>query len=405
MDNFRSQFPILKQKINGKPLVYFDNAATTQKPKNVIGAIKNFYETANSNVHRSLNPLGEKATRMYEDARKKIAEFIGAKYSEEIIFTKNATESLNLIAKTLGKKILKKGDKVVLAITEHHSNIVPWLELKKEIGIKLSYIPLDENGDFDIETAKKYLSEKNVKILSFAHASNALGTILPIEEIIKAAKINKVITIVDAAQSVAHIPIDVQKLGCDFLVFSGHKMYGPTGIGVVWGRKKILESMPPFLGGGDMILEVTQENFTAKGLPWKFEAGTPHIAGAIGLAEAVRFIQSIGFEKIQKIEKELAEYLYKKLSSLEFLEIYGPKISENHLPLYSFNIKWVHAHDVADLLGEEGICTRAGHHCTMPLHRSLGIPASCRASLAFYNTKEEIDIFIEVLGRIYKKFK
>jgi len=405
MDKYRKQFPIFKQKINGKPLIYFDNAATTQKPKQVIDAIKNYYETANSNVHRSMNPLGEKATKMYEGARKTVAQFIGAKNSEEIIFTKNATESLNLIAKTLGKKILKKGDTIVLAITEHHSNVVPWLELKKEIGIDLLYILLDENGNFDMEAAKKHLSEKNVKILSIAHASNALGTILPIEEIIKVAKINKVIVIVDVAQSVAHIPIDVQKLGCDFLVFSGHKMYGPTGIGVVWGRKKILESMPLFLGGGDMILEVTQDDFIAKELPWKFEAGTPHIAGAIGLAAAVEYLQSIGFEKIQKIEKELTEYLYKKLSSLEILEIYGPKTDKNHLPLYAFNVKGVHAHDVADLLGNAGICIRAGHHCTMPLHRFLGIPASARASLAFYNTKEEIDIFVKALIEIHKKFK
>ena len=405
MDKYRKQFPIFKQKINGKPLIYFDNAATTQKPKQVIDAIKNFYETANSNVHRSMNPLGEKATKMYEGARKTVAQFIGAKNSEEIIFTKNATESLNLIAKTLGKKILKKGDTIVLAITEHHSNVVPWLELKKEIGIDLLYILLDENGNFDMEAAKKHLSEKNVKILSIAHASNALGTILPIEEIIKVAKINKVIVIVDVAQSVAHIPIDVQRLGCDFLVFSGHKMYGPTGIGVVWGRKKILESMPLFLGGGDMILEVTQDDFIAKELPWKFEAGTPHIAGAIGLAAAVEYLQSIGFEKIQKIEKELTEYLYKKLSSLEILEIYGPKTDKNHLPLYAFNVKGVHAHDVADLLGNAGICIRAGHHCTMPLHRFLGIPASARASLAFYNTEEEIDIFVKALIEIHKKFK
>ena len=352
-----------------------------------------------------MNPLGEKATKMYEGARKTVAQFIGAKNSEEIIFTKNATESLNLIAKTLGKKILKKGDTIVLAITEHHSNVVPWLELKKEIGIDLLYILLDENGNFDMEAAKKHLSEKNVKILSIAHASNALGTILPIEEIIKVAKINKVIVIVDVAQSVAHIPIDVQRLGCDFLVFSGHKMYGPTGIGVVWGRKKILESMPLFLGGGDMILEVTQDDFIAKELPWKFEAGTPHIAGAIGLAAAVEYLQSIGFEKIQKIEKEITEYLYKKLSSLEILEIYGPKTDKNHLPLYAFNVKGVHAHDVADLLGNAGICIRAGHHCTMPLHRFLGIPASARASLAFYNTKEEIDIFVKALIEIHKKFK
>ena len=405
MDKYRKQFPIFKQKINGKPLIYFDNAATTQKPKQVIDAIKNYYETANSNVHRSMNPLGEKATKMYEGARKTVAQFIGAKNSEEIIFTKNATESLNLIAKTLGKKILKKGDTIVLAITEHHSNVVPWLELKKEIGIDLLYILLDENGNFDMEAAKKHLSEKNVKILSIAHASNALGTILPIEEIIKTAKINKVIAIVDVAQSVAHIPIDVQRLGCDFLVFSGHKMYGPTGIGVVWGRKKILESMPLFLGGGDMILEVTQDDFIAKELPWKFEAGTPHIAGAIGLAAAVEYLQSIGFEKIQKIEKELTEYLYKKLSSLEILEIYGPKTDKNHLPLYAFNVKGVHAHDVADLLGNAGICIRAGHHCTMPLHRFLGIPASARASLAFYNTEEEIDIFVKALIEIHKKFK
>jgi len=404
MDNFRSQFPILKEKINGKPLIYFDNAATSQKPQSVIDAMKNFYETSNSNIHRSLNPLGEKATRMYEGARKVIEEFIGAKSTEEIIFTRNATESLNLMVKTLGKKNLKKGDKVVLPITEHHSNIVPWIQLKNEIGIEILYILLDKNGDLDREMAKKFLSEKRVKILSLAHASNALGVIYPIEEMLQFAKKKGIISILDAAQSVAHMPIDVQKLGCDFLVFSGHKMYGPTGIGVLWGRKELLDSLPPFLGGGEMILEVTQDSFTEKELPWKFEAGTPHIAGAIGLAEAVRFIKEIGWKNIQKAEDDLAKYLYKEMSLLDFVEIYGPKKTKNHLPLFSFTIKGVHAHDATDLLGEEGICTRGGHHCTMPLHRYLGISASCRASLAFYNTKEEIDKFIEVLKKIFKKF-
>ncbi len=405
MKNIRQQFPILQKRINGKPLVYFDNAATTQKPKRVLAAIQSFYENANSNVHRSLNPLDEEATELFEGARKKIARFINAADSQEIIFTRNATESLNIIAKSFARSIVKKGDAVLLAITEHHSNIVPWLELKHEMGIEILYIPLDKSGRLDVAEAKKMLANSRVKIFSIAHASNALGIIHPIRDLIKIAREKNIVTVVDAAQSVAHMAIDVQNIDCDFLVFSGHKMYGPTGIGVLWGRRELLEKMPPFLGGGEMIREVSQEAFTVKEAPWKFEAGTPHIAGAIGLGEAIEFLQSIGWEKVQNIENELKEYLFRKIKELPYLVLYGPKDTNNHLALATFTLPDIHAHDVADILGEEGVCIRAGHHCTMPLHSIMKINATSRASLALYNTKEEIDIFIDAVKKVYKKFR
>ena len=405
MNNIRKQFPILQRKINGKPLVYFDNAATSQKPKRVLDAIQNFYENTNSNVHRSLNPLDEKATELYEGARKKVARFIHAKDSQEVIFTRNATESLNIIAKSYARSILKKGDIILLTIAEHHSNIVPWLQLKHEMGIEILYIPLNESGRLDLAEAKKMLANARVKIFSIAHASNALGIIHPIQDLIKIARKKNIITIVDAAQSVAHMDIDVQNLDCDFLVFSGHKMYGPTGIGVLWGRRELLEKMPPFLGGGEMILEVSQETFTAKESPWKFEAGTPHIAGAIGLGEAVEFLQGIGWKKIHTIENDLKEYLFKRIKELPYLVLYGPKDTNRRLAILAFTLPDIHAHDVADILGEEGICIRAGHHCAMPLHKMFKISATSRVSLAFYNTKEEIDMFAEALEKVYKKFR
>lgn len=405
MRNIRKQFPILDTKINQKPLIYFDNAATTHKPKSVIEEIVKFYEVANSNVHRSINPLAELATNLYEESRKKIAKFINASSYDEIIFTKNATESINLVAKTWGMSHLKRGDVVVLPISEHHSNIVPWLQLKRDIGIEIRYIPLNNSGALDMDEAKKILTLPNVKLLSMAYISNALGIIHPVEEMFAIAKKNKITTLIDAAQSVSHMITDVQRLDCDFLVFSGHKMYGPTGIGILYGKKDILKSIPEFLGGGEMIHEVFLDHFTTKEPPMKFEAGTPPIAEAISLGTVIDFINNLGFSEITKKENKLASYLFSECNKLPFLKIYGNQDMNSHIPIIAFSIDGIHAHDIADILGEYGICIRAGHHCAMPLHNVLGVGATARASLCFYNTQDEINSFIDILKIIYKKFR
>jgi cysteine desulfurase / selenocysteine lyase len=401
MEKIRSQFPILKQKINNQDLIYFDNAATTQKPAFVIDAISEFYSKYNSNVHRGLNPLADEATEMYEQSRATITDFIQAKSNQEIIFTRNTTESINLVAKTYGRQFLQAGDIVVLSICEHHSNVVPWLQLKEEKGIELQFIPLDKTGKLDLLATKKILADPKVKFLSIQSASNTLGIMHPIKEILSLAS-EDVVTLVDAAQSISHFPIDVQDLGCDFLAFSGHKMFGPTGIGILYGKKELLSKMPVWLSGGDMIAEVYQDRFIANELPYKFEAGTPNIAGAIGLAAAIKFIN---YNEIDNAEKELAGYLLDKLSSLDFIEVYGCVEKANHLPTVAFNIAGVHAHDVADILGEQGIIIRAGQHCTQPLHDSLQIAATARVSLSIYNTKQEIDRLAEELEKIYNKFQ
>lgn len=405
MKDIRSQFPIFNTKINGHPLIYFDNAATSQKPEKVIEEIKKFYESANSNVHRSINPLAELSTNLFEFARKKVANYIHAQSPQEIVFTRNVTESINLIAKTWGRERLSSGDRIVLPLSEHHSNLVPWLQLKREKDIELHYIPLEHNGTLNMGEAKKLLSSPRVKMLTLAHATNAQGIINPIEELIKIAQKYGITTIIDASQTAPHIPIDVQKFDCDFLAFSGHKMYGPTGIGALWGRKEILENMPEFLGGGEMIHEVFEDHFTTKEIPHKFEAGTPHIAGAIGLGAAIDFINEVTIKKIMLLECELTLYLFEKMRALSFIKMYGEGDLKYHLPICAFTIDRVHPHDISDILGDYGICIRAGHHCAMPLHHSLGLSATARASLAFYNTKKEIDIFIDALREIHKMFQ
>lgn len=403
MHSIRSQFPIFKTHINGHPLVYFDNAATTQKPKTMTEKITKFYENACSNVHRSINPLGELATHLYEHARSVMAKFIGAETAEEVIFTRNATESINLVAKTWARKHLQQGDIVVLPISEHHSNIVPWLQLRQEKGIELRYIPLLSDHTLDIGKARELVSLPRVCVLTIATVSNALGTVHPVEELIDLAKKKNILTVADGTQSMAHYPVDVKKLGCDFFAFSGHKMFGPTGIGVLWGKRDVLFSMPEFLGGGEMIHEVFEDHFTSKEPPLKYEAGTPHIAGAIGLGAAVDFITSIGFKNIQAYEHKLTEYLFEKLHALSFVRLYGQGDLTRHIPLASFTMQGIHAHDIADMLGEDGICIRAGHHCAMPLHAFFGVPATARASLSLYNTTDEIDAMIDALKKIYKK--
>lgn len=404
MNKIRKSFPILTSKINQKKLVYFDNAATTQKPQVMIDALVNFYSKQNSNIHRALNPLADQATKLYENTRQKVADFLYAKNKKEIIFTRNTTESINLVAKTYARKFLKKGDLVVLSIFEHHSNIVPWLQLKAELGIDLVYLPINKQGELDLVEAKKILEQTAVKFLSIQTASNTLGNQHNLTELIKIAQSQEIKILLDAAQTVAHQTVDVQKLGVDFLAFSAHKMFGPTGVGVLYAKEELLQTMPEFLGGGDMISEVFRDSFSVNQLPHKFEAGTPNIADVVAFSASLDFISNLGFDKIIKIEQELTAYLLEKLQNLDFVEIYGPVSSENHLPSFAFNLKNIHAHDVADLLGEAGMMLRAGQHCTQPLHDFLQVPATVRASLAFYNTTEEIDLLSKELIKIYQKF-
>ncbi|KKP91664.1 MAG: Cysteine desulfurase [Parcubacteria group bacterium GW2011_GWA2_36_10] len=396
-------FPILKTKINGHDLVYLDNASTCQKPQVMIEALSEFYTKHNANIHRSSNPLADIATKKYEDSRLAVAQFLNCQ-KNEIIFTRNTTESINLVAKTFAKTFLQAGDVVLLSLAEHHSNIVPWLQLKQEIGIELAYLPLDKNGYLDIVQAKIMLTDK-VKFVSIQAASNVLGSIHDYREILKLAKVKNITTLLDAAQIVAHESLNVQELACDFLVFSAHKMFGPTGVGVLYGRKDLLQMMPAFLGGGEMINQVLTDTFTPNELPYKFEAGTPNIADVVAFKSSLDFIKNLTWEYIQKTEQELTDYLWQEMLKLDFVDIYGKNIANKHLPIISFNLKNAHAHDVAELLGEQAIIVRAGQHCTQILHESLGVPATVRASLTFYNTKKEIDLLIKNLRLIYNKFK
>lgn len=398
----RSDFPILKRKIGGRPLVYFDNAATSQKPQAVINAITTYYENFNANVHRSLNPLAAEATARYEAARDIIAGFIGAK-RQEVIFTRGATESINLVARTWGEANLRSGDIVLLSVAEHHANIVPWLQLKERLGIRLSYIPLNKGGELDLVAGAKLLKQPRVKLMSVSLASNVLGLRNDLEKLLRVAKKLNIISLVDAAQEAAHEPLDVKKLGCDFLAFSGHKIYGPTGTGVLYGREELLAVTPPFLGGGDMIDSVALDSFSVNELPYKFEAGTPNIAGIIGLGEACKYLNNIGWSEIKTKEESLRDYFLKKLETRPFIRLIGS--GHKKLPLFSLVIEEVHPHDAADLLGQEGIILRAGHHCAQPLHKQLGLTATLRASLSFYNTKSEIDYFFKKLDELYQAFQ
>ena len=401
----RSDFPILKKKINGHNMIYFDNAATSQKPTVLIKSLENYYSKYNANVHRGLNPLAEEATRQYEEARKVLAQFVSASLSETI-FTRGATEGINLIARTWGEDNLQAGDIVVLSRAEHHANIVPWLQLQKKKGIKLLYIPLHQNGELDMKIAQELLSKKRVKLLAITQASNVLGIMNHLEKIISFAHSKKIITVVDAAQSIAHFPLNFKDLNCDFLVFSGHKIYGPTGIGLLYGRQELLEKMSPFLGGGEMIKSVYTDHFTINDLPYKFEAGTPPIAEAIALAESIKYLQKVSWKEIIKKEKELSLYFQKRLQDLKFIKILGePRLASDKLALFSLIIKNIHPHDAADILGQEGVILRAGNHCAQPVHDFYQSSASLRASLSFYNTKKEIDIFIKKLLSLHQAWK
>jgi len=397
----REDFPILKRKIRGKDLIYFDNAATTQKPRQVIEKIKEIYGNFYANIHRGIHTLSQEASELYEEAHKIVADFINAKF-EEIIFTRNTTESVNLIAYSYGLNNLKKGDEILLTVMEHHSNIVPWQMVSKKTGAKLVYVKLKEDYTLDLDDFEKKINDKT-KIVAITHISNVLGTINPVEEIIKIAHDYGSIIVLDAAQSAPHLPIDVKKLDVDFLAFSSHKMLGPTGIGVLYGKKELLESMEPFLFGGDMIKDVDFYDTTWNDLPWKFEAGTSNIVDGIAFSEAIKYLNNIGMENVEKYLKELTKYFLNKFLELDGYKLIGSEDPNERSCIFSFIKEGYHPHEIARLLDLEGIAVRSGYHCAHPLMKYLGLfekGGTVRASLYIYNTKEEIDRFIEVLRKI-----
>ncbi len=398
--DIKKDFPILMDR----KISYLDNGATTQKPVQVIEAINEFYKKYNANPHRGAYSLSIEATEVYESTRAKIAKFINARKSEEIIFSKNATESLNLIAYSYGMENLKKEDEIVISIMEHHSNLVPWQKVAKVTGSTLKYMYINENFELSDEEIEKKITD-NTKIVGITHISNVLGTINNVKKIIKYAHKKGAIVVVDASQSVPHIKIDVQDLDCDFLVFSGHKMLAPLGIGVMYGKKQILNNMTPFLMGGDMIEYVYEQDTTYAPLPNKFEAGTQNVEAVVGLGAAIDYIEDLGYDTIHKIEEEIVEYAIQELSKLEFVKLYITPNKQNHSAVISFNVDGVHPHDVASILDTEGVCVRSGNHCAQPLMRFLNIDSTCRASFYLYNTKEDVDNLVKALNKVYNMFK
>ena len=400
MNNIKKDFPLLENE----NITYLDSGATTQKPIQVIKAVEEFYQKYNANPHRGAYSLSVEATEQYENTRTKIAKFINAKHREEIIFSKNATESLNLIAYSYGLDNLKKDDEVVISIMEHHSNLVPWQKMTKQTGSKLNYMYINENYEITDEEIENKITDKT-KIVGITHVSNVLGTINNVKKIIKYAHKKGAVVIVDASQSIPHMKIDVQDLDADFLVFSGHKMLAPLGIGVLYGKREILNKMTPFLMGGDMIEYVYEQDTTFAPLPNKFEAGTQNVEGVIGLGAAIDYIENLGYDKIQEIEHEVISYARQELSKLDYLTLYTTPNEENHSSVISFNIKGVHPHDVASILDSEGVCVRSGNHCAQPLMRFLGIDSTCRASFYIYNTKDDVDKLVKALDKAYNMFK
>jgi cysteine desulfurase/selenocysteine lyase len=399
IQKIRLEFPILNQQVNGKRLIYFDNAATNQKPKRVIDALSTYYEKYNANIHRGIHTLAEKATRAYEDTRLAMQEFIHAKHVEEIIFTRGVTESVNLVASSYGRAFLKEGDEIILSGLEHHSNIVPWQMIAEEKKAVIKVITITPSGEIDIDHYRQLLSSRT-KIVAVNHASNSLGTINPIKEMITMAHEVGAVVLIDGAQASAHLAIDVIDLGCDFYCISSHKMYGPTGTGILYGKKELLEKMPPYMGGGEMIKDVTFARTTYNELPYKFEAGTPNIADVVALKEAVGFINQLGKENIASHEYELLSYATQKLASLSSVRMIGT--ASKKVSVQSFVIEGIHPFDIGQMLDARGIAVRTGHHCTQPLMDSLGLEGTVRASFAVYNTKEEIDVLIDGLKRIIK---
>lgn len=405
VNEIRKDFPILSRIINGKPLVYFDNAATTQKPFSVINAISDYYASYNANIHRAVYQIAEEATDAYEMTRDKVCKFINAHSREEIIFTRNATEAINLVAYSWGRKAIGKGDTIILSELEHHSNIVPWQMLCKEKKAKIEYLNVDNNGNLDLSKLESYIQQNNVKLISLSHMSNALGNIIPIESMIKYAHSFGIPFFVDGAQSVPHIRTDVTDLDCEFLAFSGHKMLGPTGVGVLYAKKEILECMNPFIGGGDMIKEVHKYETTYNDLPYKYEGGTPNIADVIGFSHALDYLNKIGMDNIRRHELELTKYALECLSSLKGMKLYGDHNLSRRGGIISFNLGDIHPHDLATILNDHGIAIRSGHHCAQILMEKLDVSATSRASFYIYNTQEEINIFINALGKAIKLFR
>ena len=400
----RADFPILNRRVHDKPLIFLDSAASSQKPAVVIDAMDHYYRTSHANVHRGVHTLSEEATALYEGARRRIGKFINAKSSREVIFTRNATESINLVAFTWGRANLRSGDEILLTESEHHSNIVPWQMLAKEVGAIVRYVPVDAQSYLDMSALDSMLSRKT-RIVALAQMSNVLGTIMPIEEVTRRAHDVGALVLIDGAQGVPHLPTDVQAIGCDFLAFSGHKMCGPTGIGVLWGRRELLEAMPPFLGGGDMIRTVTYEGAEWNELPWKFEAGTPAIAESIGLGVAVDYLSALGMTAVRAHEREIIAYALDRLAEVPGLTLIGPDDPDRRGGVATFTLDDIHPHDLAAILDGEGIAIRAGHHCAMPLHRKLGLLASSRASFYIYTLPEEVDRLVDGLYKAKSIFK
>jgi len=402
----RSDFPILHQQVHDKPLVYLDNAATSQKPVAVLDALDHYYRTDNSNVHRGIHTLSARATDAYEGARDNVAAFVNAAHREEIVFTRNASEAINLVAYAWGLSTLQPGDEIILSVMEHHSNLIPWQMMAQRTGAVLKFVELTETEDFDLEQYRTLLSDKTA-LVAVAHVSNTLGCINPVEDIVKLAHAQGAKVLLDACQSTPHMGVDVQALDCDWLVASGHKMCGPTGIGFLYGKRDVLRSMNPFLGGGEMIADVFLDHSTYADLPHKFEAGTPAIGEAIALGAAIDYLNSVGMDAIHDYEQELTAYLFKQLNTVPDVRIYGPQPNEDgsgRAALASFTTGSVHPHDLSTILDQSGVAIRAGHHCTQPLHRIVGAQATARASLYFYNTREEIDVFIAALKEAIEFF-
>ena len=397
----REDFPILAQEVNGKPLVYLDNAATTQKPTAVIDSICDYYREYNSNIHRGVHTLSQKATDAYERARARTMGFLGAGCPEEIIFVRGATEGINLVSQAYLRPRIEPGDEIVISTLEHHSNIVPWQLLREQAGAVLKVVPIDDDGAIDIQAYKDLLGERT-KFISLVHVSNALGTINPIREMVAIAREKEIPVLVDGAQAAAHSRVDVDKLGCDFYVISGHKMYGPTGIGALYGKTQLLEEMPPYHGGGEMILSVTFDKTEYNRLPYKFEAGTPDIAGAIGLDAAMEYIEAVGLESIEAHEKSLLDYATAAVSSIDGVKIIGQAPAK--AGILSFIIDGVHPHDAGTILDQQGVAVRAGHHCAQPALERLGVQATVRASFALYNTREEIDLLAHGITKAVEVF-
>lgn len=409
VQKIRKDFPILSRRIKGKPLVYLDNAATSQKPKPVIEAISRYYRRYNANIHRGIHTLSGEATVAYEGAREKVAKFIGAAKPAEIVFTRGTTESINLVAYSWTRKAarggpgLKAGDTVLLTVMEHHSNLVPWQLLSQEVGFHLEFIDLTDDGY--LEKAEETIRRVKPKLLAFTHVSNVLGTINPVKKLVKVGHEVGAVVLVDGAQAVPHLPVNVRSLGADFYAFSAHKMLGPTGVGVLHAKEKLLKEASPFLGGGEMIKEVHLRKATFNDPPYKFEAGTPNIAGVIGLGTAVDYLSEVGMERVREYEEELTAYALEKLRNVEKLTVYGPQELADRGGVIAFNVEGIHPHDLATVLDEEGVAIRSGHHCAMPLHDRLGLAATARASFSLYNTREEIDRLIAAIEEAKKVFK